>query len=157
MQGAWGGKGVKKPKNAKKFTRKVAGIEVAKRHDFGKSNVIISERKDKKAAKYQTKDLPYPYTSAAQYEASLSQAVGTEWATRGTHQKLTLPRVVTKVRSPRVLGVCGELRLILPSLADGHHHPPDGEGRRLMGGRAGGRRLHHHFSVFFSCTLAATC
>ena len=98
LQGAWGGRGVKKSRNPKKFIKKVAGIDVAKRHDFGKSNVIISEKKDKKAAKYQTKDLPYPYTSAAQYEASLSQAVGTEWATRTTHQKLTMPRVVVKVR-----------------------------------------------------------
>ena len=74
-QGAWGGRGVKKSRNPKKFIKKVAGIDVAKRHDFGKSNVIISEKKDKKAAKYQTKDLPYPYTSAAQYEADRKSVV----------------------------------------------------------------------------------
>ncbi|CED84154.1 Uncharacterized conserved protein [Phaffia rhodozyma] len=95
--GAWGGTGVKKQRNQKKVIRKHEGIEQRQRKDFNKSNVIISERKDKKASKFQTKDLPYPYTSAAQYEASLAQSVGTEWATRKTHQKLTMPRVVTKL------------------------------------------------------------
>jgi U3 small nucleolar RNA-associated protein 14 len=87
----------------------VPGVDVSKRRDFQKSHVIISEKKDKKAAKHMTKDLPYPFTSAAQYEASLRGAVGSEWSTRATVQKATMPRVVTKVR-PRVS--------LLPRLAD---------------------------------------
>lgn len=97
-QGSWGGRGVKKPKTNKKNIKHVPGVDVSKRRDFAKSHVIISEKKDKKAAKHMTKDLPYPYTSAAQYEASLRGAVGSEWSTRATVQKATMPRVVTKVR-----------------------------------------------------------
>jgi len=46
------------------------------------------------------KDLPYPYTSKAQYERSLQTPIGTEWNTRLGFQRGTLPRVVKKVRSP---------------------------------------------------------
>lgn len=45
------------------------------------------------------KDLPYPYTSKAQYERSLQTPVGTEWNTRLGFQRGTLPRVVKKVCS----------------------------------------------------------
>jgi U3 small nucleolar RNA-associated protein 14 len=43
------------------------------------------------------KDLPYPYTSRAQFERSLSTPVGTEWNTRVGFQRGTLPKVVKKV------------------------------------------------------------
>jgi len=46
------------------------------------------------------KDLPYPYTSKAQYERSLQTPIGTEWNTRLGFQRGTLPRVVKKVRYP---------------------------------------------------------
>ena len=46
------------------------------------------------------KDLPYPYTSNAQYERSLQTPIGTEWNTRLGFQMGTLPRVVKKVRFP---------------------------------------------------------
>lgn len=46
------------------------------------------------------KDLPYPYTSKAQYERSLQTPIGTEWNTRLGFQRGTLPRVVKKVGSP---------------------------------------------------------
>jgi len=46
------------------------------------------------------KDLPYPYTSKAQYERCLQTPIGTEWNTRLGFQRGTLPRVVKKVRYP---------------------------------------------------------
>lgn len=82
---------------AKKFVKKVPGIDPKSRADHGKSHVIISEKKDKKAAKYLVKDLPYPYTSKAQFEKVMSTPVGTEWNSRETFQKQTLPRVLKKV------------------------------------------------------------
>ena len=60
--------------------------------------MIISEKRDKKAAKYLVKDLPYPYTSKAQFERSMEVPLGTEWNTRLGFQRATLPKVVTKVR-----------------------------------------------------------
>lgn len=60
--GSWGGKGVKTNRKsgaqrAKKAAVMTPGLETEKRKDAGMSNVIINERKDKKAAKYQVKDL----------------------------------------------------------------------------------------------------
>ncbi|KIJ35494.1 hypothetical protein M422DRAFT_262278, partial [Sphaerobolus stellatus SS14] len=95
--GSWGGRGVKRNPTAKKVIKKVAGIDPTARADHGKPHVIISEKKDKKAAKYLVKDLPYPYTSKAQFERSMEVPIGTEWNTRVGFQRATLPRVVKKM------------------------------------------------------------
>ena len=60
-------------------------------------NVIVNERLDKKAAKYKAQDLPFPYTCAAQYEAAMRTPIGAEWNTRTQHQRMTMPRVTTKM------------------------------------------------------------
>lgn len=78
--------------------KKIAGIDPSTRADFNKAHVIISEKRDKKAAKYMVKDLPYPYTSKAQFERTMEQPLGKEWNTRVGFQRATLPRVVKKVR-----------------------------------------------------------
>ncbi|KAI6136075.1 small-subunit processome [Pisolithus sp. B1] len=62
-----------------------------------KAHVIISEKRDQKAAKYLVGDLPYPYTSYAQFEKSMDTPLGTEWNTRVGFQRATLPRVVKKM------------------------------------------------------------
>ncbi|CAO1634421.1 unnamed protein product [Parajaminaea phylloscopi] len=103
--GSWGGKGVKtnrksgaaKRKEAelkRQHTIQVPGLDVSKRKDAGVNNVIINERKDKKASKYLVKDLPYPYTSARQYNATREQPLGPEWNTLTQKQRLTMPRVL---------------------------------------------------------------
>ncbi|TNY24733.1 Utp14 protein-domain-containing protein [Rhodotorula diobovata] len=89
--GAWAGKGAKKQKNARKYVTKVAGVEASKRKDAQLNHVIISEKKDKKAAKYMLKDLPFPYTSAAQHEHKLATPLGPEWST-----STTIPAVLVK-------------------------------------------------------------
>jgi len=94
--GSWGGTGAKKAPPKPFLIKKVAGIDPRSREDYGKAHVIISEKRDKKAAKYMVKDLPYPYTSKAQYERSLQTPIGTEWNTRLGFQRGTLPRVVKK-------------------------------------------------------------
>ncbi|KAK4702289.1 U3 small nucleolar RNA-associated protein 14, partial [Phenoliferia sp. Uapishka_3] len=94
--GAWSGKGVKKARNAKKFITKIPGIEPEQRKDASYSNVIISEKKDKKAAKYLLKDLPFPYTSAAQHDHKLRTPLGGEWSTSTVLRDQTMPRVLIK-------------------------------------------------------------
>ncbi|WVO21772.1 uncharacterized protein IAS62_003085 [Cryptococcus decagattii] len=94
--GSWGGKGAKKRKTNPKFLVKTAGIEPTARKDFAHSNVIITEKKDRKASQFQLKDLPYPYTSKEQYEKSFEVPVGNEWNSRSGFQRGTLPRVVKK-------------------------------------------------------------
>ena len=97
MQGSWGGSGTKKAAPKPHLIKKVAGVDPKSRADYGKKHVIISEKRDKKAAKYLVKDLPYPYTSQAQYERSLATPVGTEWNTRVAFQRATLPKVTKKM------------------------------------------------------------
>lgn len=96
--GNWGGKGVRKSGAARrrKFVKTIPGLAPEQRKDAKMENVIINEKKDKKAEKYKAKDLPYPYTSAAQYEMAMKAPLGPEWNTRSQHQRLTLPKVVTK-------------------------------------------------------------
>ncbi|QRW05992.1 U3 small nucleolar RNA-associated protein 14 [Ceratobasidium sp. AG-Ba] len=94
--GSWGGRGTKKSAPRPSLIKKIAGVDATKRADAGKSHVIISERKDKKAAKYLVKDLPYPYTSKEQFARSMATPIGAEWNTRVAHQRATLPRVVKK-------------------------------------------------------------
>jgi U3 small nucleolar RNA-associated protein 14 len=97
LQGSWAGPGAKKAPPKRQFIKKISGVDPTKRADYGKTHVIISEKKDKKASKYLAKDLPYPYTSKAQFEKSLQVPLGTEWNTRVSFQKGTLPKVVKKV------------------------------------------------------------
>ncbi|GAA5828727.1 hypothetical protein JCM11251_005854 [Rhodosporidiobolus azoricus] len=94
--GAWGGKGAKKQKNPRKFVTKIAGVDVDKRKDAGLNHVIISEKKDRKAAKYMLKDLPFPYTSAAQHEHKLRTPMGPEWSTSTILRDQTMPSVLVK-------------------------------------------------------------
>lgn len=94
--GSWGGRGTTRAPLRPHLIKQVAGINPKSRADFGKSHVIISEKRDKKAAKYQVKDLPFPYTSKAQYDRSMEMPVGAEWNTRVGFQKATMPKVLKK-------------------------------------------------------------
>ncbi|KAJ3715559.1 Utp14-domain-containing protein [Lentinula guzmanii] len=95
--GSWGGTGVHKGAAKPYLIKKIAGIDPKSRADYNKSHVIISEKRDKKAAKYQVPDLPYPYTSKAQFDRRMQQPLGPEWNTRVGFQKGTLPKVVKKM------------------------------------------------------------
>ncbi|KAF8079316.1 Utp14-domain-containing protein [Lyophyllum atratum] len=94
--GSWGGTGTRAAPPKPHRIKKIAGIDPTTRADYGKAHVIISEKRDKKAAKYLVKDLPYPYTSKAQFEKTMERPLGTEWNTRVGFQRGTLPRVVKK-------------------------------------------------------------
>ncbi|SCV71886.1 BQ2448_4580 [Microbotryum intermedium] len=95
--GSWSGKGVKKSKKPqRKFITRVPGIKATDRQDAKFSNVIISEKKDKKASKYLLKDLPFPYTSVAQHEHKLRTPMGPEWSTSTVLRDQTLPSVLIK-------------------------------------------------------------
>ncbi|KAF8837629.1 Utp14-domain-containing protein [Paxillus ammoniavirescens] len=95
--GSWGGAGTRRLPPKPHLLKQVAGVDPSSRADYKKAHVIISEKRDKKAAKYLVKDLPYPYTSHAQFERSMDTPLGTEWNTRVGFQRGTLPRVVKKM------------------------------------------------------------
>ncbi|KAI8377369.1 small-subunit processome [Blakeslea trispora] len=95
--GSWGGSGVKKNKKKKKILKVTKGVDAEKRKDAKLSHVIINEKTNKKAEKYQTTAVPFPFKTMEQYERSISTPVGGEWNTRQTFLKLTKPRVITKL------------------------------------------------------------
>lgn len=93
--GDWAG-GNKKTKK-RKVVRKIDGVvQKDKRSDKNLKNVIINEKVNKKNLKYQSSSVPFPFESREQYERSLRMPVGQEWTSRETHQKLTMPRIITK-------------------------------------------------------------
>ncbi|KAF7724213.1 hypothetical protein EC973_001232 [Apophysomyces ossiformis] len=94
--GSWGGKGIKKKKN-KALIKVVKGIAPENRKDAKLAKVIINEKKNKKTEKYQVTQVPFPFQNMEQYERSLRAPVGREWNTRETFQKMTKPRVMTKL------------------------------------------------------------
>ena len=123
-QGSWGGTGARKQPTKPHLIKKIAGVDPTTRSDHNKKHVIISEKRDKKAAKYMVKDLPYPYTSKAQYERSIDTPLGTEWNTRVGFQRGTLPRVVKKVSRFQHVPI----QQLFIGTSDGHCYRPFGEG-----------------------------
>ncbi|KAG0362488.1 hypothetical protein BGX24_005107, partial [Mortierella sp. AD032] len=96
--GSWAGKGQKKKKNVVvKKAQPGEGVEASKRKDAKLAHVIINERRDKKASHYAVTKIPHPFKTWAQYEQSLRAPVGKEWNTNATFQKMTLPRITTKL------------------------------------------------------------
>ncbi|KAL6449718.1 UTP14 U3 small nucleolar RNA-associated protein 14 [Candida maltosa Xu316] len=93
--GDWAG-GDAKPKK-RKIVRKVDGVMAAdRRKDKNLKNVIINEKVNKKNLKYQSGQVPYGFETKEQYERSLRMPLGQQWTSKETHQKLTMPRVITK-------------------------------------------------------------
>ncbi|KAG6380581.1 Utp14 protein-domain-containing protein [Boletus reticuloceps] len=95
--GAWGGTGTKKRPPKPHLIKSIPGIAPSTRADHAKPHVIISEKQDKKSSKYRVRELPYPYTSHAQFERRMAIPLGSEWNTRVGFQRGTLPRVVKKM------------------------------------------------------------
>ena len=131
-QGSWGGAGLTKPPPKPERIKHFPGIDPSKRQDAGKPHVIISEKKDKKAEKYLVTDLPFPYTSKAQFERRMEVPLGMEWNTRKGFQRGTIPRVTKKVIFWIFLflgGGSGVLNfLLMPFVVlDRYNHRPFGE------------------------------
>lgn len=102
--GSWTGTGVSKraqkradQKNKGRFVSKTAeGVKPDNRKDAKLDRVIVSEKRQRKNAKYLANQLPHPFESKTQYERGLRQPVGPEWTTKQTFQDATKPRVLTK-------------------------------------------------------------
>ena len=100
--GDWGGLGAHPSRRQQQRQLEAAAAReqmlaaaAARRKDAALRNVIISEKRDKKAAKFTTAGVPFPFTSREQFERSLRNPVGLEWNTAGAHEKMVAPRVQT--------------------------------------------------------------
>ena len=58
----------------------------ANRKDAKLKAVVISEAWDKKASKYNSASVPFPYDSRATYERSMRTPMGREFNTSSTHR-----------------------------------------------------------------------
>lgn len=93
----WGDWTGSKHAKKRKVVRTINGVvQKEKRRDKNLKNVIINEKVNKKNLKYQSSEVPFGYESREQYERSLRVPIGQEWTSRETHQRLTMPRVITK-------------------------------------------------------------
>ena len=99
--GSWTGEGIASlppPPPLAGKSRKRAGsvVKRKKRRDDGRENIIISEKRSKKNAKFQILDVPYPYTSREEYERAMKGALGSEWNVTGAVKDMTRPAVATR-------------------------------------------------------------
>ena len=100
--GSWSGLGAKPNRWAEE--RKVSAAEArkaiveaaaARRKDAALRNVIVSEKRDKKAAQFTTAGVPFPFSSREQFERSLRAPIGKEWNTAASHKAMTAPAITT--------------------------------------------------------------
>jgi U3 small nucleolar RNA-associated protein 14 len=94
--GSWAGHGTKpRQKPRKQVIKKAPSTEP--RQDAKLPHVIIRQRRDKKFARHQVSQLPFPYTSRDQFEKVLCAPVGRHWNTEATFQGIIKPRVQTQM------------------------------------------------------------
>jgi len=68
---------------------------LASRKDKKLKHVVISERYDKKASKYATTSVPYPFMKKEDYEGSIRTPLGSDFNSEKSHRDLTRPEVLT--------------------------------------------------------------
>lgn len=66
------------------------------RRDAGMGRVILSEKRDKKAAKLLVKSVPFPYKTREEYERAMRVPLGPQWNTSGGFAGLTRPELTAK-------------------------------------------------------------
>nr|CAD7264515.1 unnamed protein product [Timema shepardi] len=94
--GDWGGQNLSVSKRKKRrFVIKVP--KDAPRRDENKGNVIINQEKDVKVKQHQVSDLPFPFESVKDFEASMRAPIGNNWVPEMAHRKMIRPEVLTKM------------------------------------------------------------
>jgi U3 small nucleolar RNA-associated protein 14 len=57
---------------------------------------VISEKRNRKAAKYMMEQAPHQFASKEQYERHIRQPIGQDWNTSSAFKEAIAPRVVAK-------------------------------------------------------------
>ena len=68
---------------------------ISSRKDRKLKHVVISERYDKKASKYTTTDIPFPFKRREDYERSIRTPLGSDFNSEKSHRDLTRPDILT--------------------------------------------------------------
>lgn len=93
--GSWAGCGISHRKKTNKLILKFP--TETKRRDENKGNVIIVDESNRKLRAHQVSDLPFPFTSVKNFEASIRAPIGRDFVPATAHQLLTRPAVSTKM------------------------------------------------------------
>ncbi|KAF9418868.1 hypothetical protein HW555_004388 [Spodoptera exigua] len=109
--GDWGGKGVK-PQKRKKNRFILRAPPKMPRRDENKGDIIIKEFKDPKLAVHKVKDVPFPFESVKDYEASIRAPLGNTFIPEKAHKKLIRPSVITK--AGKIIEPMDEDELLVP-------------------------------------------
>ncbi|XP_050348045.1 U3 small nucleolar RNA-associated protein 14 homolog A [Nymphalis io] len=97
--GQWGGKGVKSKTFKRRNNRFIKAAPKVPRRDENKGDIIINEIKIPKLIAHKVADIPFPFNSVKEYEASIRTPTGNTFIPETAHKKLIRPNVITKAGS----------------------------------------------------------
>ncbi|KAL4711481.1 hypothetical protein ACJJTC_000497 [Scirpophaga incertulas] len=109
--GSWGGKGVKAPKRKRNRFILKAPPKIPRR-DEHKGEIIINEYKDPKLASHKVTNVPFPFASVKEYEASIRTPIGNTFIPEKAHKKLIRPSIITKAGT--IIEPMDEEELLVP-------------------------------------------
>ncbi|KAL4718283.1 hypothetical protein ACJJTC_013154, partial [Scirpophaga incertulas] len=109
--GSWGGKGVKAPKRKRNRFILKAPPKIPRR-DEHKGDIIINEYKDPKLASHKVTNVPFPFASVKEYEASIRTPIGNTFIPEKAHKKLIRPSIITKAGT--IIEPMDEEELLVP-------------------------------------------
>ncbi|XP_014471605.1 PREDICTED: U3 small nucleolar RNA-associated protein 14 homolog A [Dinoponera quadriceps] len=95
--GSWAGTNIKEGKGKRKNKRFITKFpKDTPRKDENKGDVIIFESENKKLKEHLISELPYPFTTVGDFEASMRAPLGRTFVPENAHRRLIQPSVVTK-------------------------------------------------------------
>lgn len=96
--GSWGGKGIKarKRRNNRFITKHAPKMT---RRDDNKGDIIIHEVRNPKLVSHKVSDVPFPFNSVKEYEASVRTPIVNTFIPETAHKKVIRPNVITKAGS----------------------------------------------------------
>lgn len=94
--GSWAGKDIK-PSARRRRRFIVRFPKEAARRDENKGDVVVIEEKAPKIRKHLVSELPFPFTSVRDFEASIRAPLGRDFVPEKTFSKLVQPSLKTKM------------------------------------------------------------
>ena len=111
--GSWAGAGISKEQMEKRNKRLLLNLAPKeKRRDDNKEGVFINEAASKQLRTHLVSDLPFPFTSLKDYEASIRAPIGRNTVTETAFRLLNRPSVITQ--KGKIIEPMDESELVKP-------------------------------------------
>ncbi|XP_059052628.1 U3 small nucleolar RNA-associated protein 14 homolog A [Achroia grisella] len=94
--GSWGGKGIKNSQKRKRNRFILKAAPKTPRRDENKGDIVIKEFSNPKLTLHKVTDIPFPFQSVKEYEASIRTPIGNTFIPEKAHKLLIRPAVITK-------------------------------------------------------------